>query len=78
MLTMDDVADLLGLSYRTLKQYRSDGRHGRRYADHPFPEPALKLGNKPIWEETQIADIKNWDATRLGQGYRTDRSILSQ
>ena len=59
MMTMADVAAHLNLSLRTVQDYRLDGR---------MP-PATMVGRTPTWTRAQI---DQWQATRPGQGARTD------
>jgi excisionase family DNA binding protein len=59
LLTVAQVAEHLGLSVRTVEAYRRDGR---------LPE-ATMVGRTPTWTREQI---DQWQATRPGQGARTD------
>ena len=59
VLTVAQVAEHLGLSVRTVEAYRRDGR---------LPE-ATMVGRTPTWTRAQI---DAWQATRPGQGARTD------
>lgn len=68
VLTSEDVARILGVKPRTVRQYLSDSRPGGRYASHPFPSPAGRIGRWPYWLPEQAAEIREWDAGRAGQG----------
>ena len=59
ILTVAQVAEHLGLSVRTVETYRAHGR---------MPE-ATMVGRTPTWTREQI---DQWQATRPGQGARTD------
>lgn len=58
-MTVRQVASHLGLSVRTVQDYRLDGR---------LPEPTM-VGRTPTWTREQIDE---WQANRPGQGARTD------
>ena len=58
-LTVAQVAEYLSLSVRMVEAYRRDGR---------LPE-ATMVGRTPTWTREQI---DAWQATRPGQGARTD------
>jgi len=68
VLTTQEVAALLGVKRKTIRQYRSESKKGRSYADHPFPAPWRYVGRSPVWLDSQIPDIKEWAQTRIGQG----------
>lgn len=70
MLTIDDVANLLGFQRQTIIQYRSDSKPGKRYAKHPFPEPDRVAGRSPLWNLDRWAEIEAWAANRPGFGAR--------
>ena len=59
VMTVAQVAEHLGLSVRTVETYRAHGR---------MPE-ATMVGRTPTWTREQI---DQWQATRPGQGARTD------
>lgn len=59
ILTVAQVAEYLGLSVRTVQDYRLDGR---------LPEP-LMVGRTPTWTRSQVDE---WQASRPGRGARTD------
>lgn len=59
VLTVAQVAEYLGLSVRTVQDYRLDGR---------LPEP-LMVGRTPTWTRSQVDE---WQASRPGRGARTD------
>lgn len=74
-MTIGEVAAELGVKPRTITQWMvrslpsldSKGKK-RLYADHPFPAPARYAGKSPEWERSRLPEIKNWHATRPGQG----------
>ena len=68
VLTSEDVAKILGVKPRTVRQYLYESQSGRRYANHPFPSPAGRIGRWPYWLPEQEAEIREWDAGRAGQG----------
>lgn len=68
MLTTQDVATMLGVKRKTIRQYRCESKGIGRYADHPFPAPWRYVGRNPVWLDSQIPDIKEWAQTRVGQG----------
>jgi hypothetical protein len=72
------VAALLGLEPDTISRYLHHSRAGGRYADHPFPAPDGHVGRGPWWSANRRGDLLAWNAERLGQGYRSDRSILAR
>lgn len=59
-LTMAQVAQHLGLSVRTVQDYRLDGR---------LPEPMM-VGRTPTWSREQI---DQWQANRPGSGRKASR-----
>ena len=75
VLTIDDIAALLGVKSRTVTQWmvRSlqtpDAKGQRRlYADDPFPAPVRYAGKSPLWNRDQEEQIKSWNARRPGRG----------
>lgn len=62
------VGELLGVKPKTISQYLLESKQGGRYADHPFPAPHGRVGNSPYWLPEQADEIRQWDATRVGQG----------
>jgi hypothetical protein len=68
MLDLTSVGELLGISSRSVTQYRSDSNAGRRYAEHPFPEPDGYSGRSPYWHPTRKLEILRWAQQRPGQG----------
>lgn len=56
VMTVQQVAEHLGLSVRTVQDYRLDGR---------LPDPARMVGRTPIWTREQIDE---WQAARPGPG----------
>lgn len=75
MLSLADVAQQLGIKVRTLTQYRSDCKQGRRYVSNPFPEPVKHVGRAPLWADDQLDDIVEWAKRRTGQGIGGGRRI---
>lgn len=68
LLTLADIAELLGLEYRTVRNYhqiatrrRRDG--GLRPGD--FPAPDMRFGRSPVWKASTIA---SWRTRRPGRG----------
>lgn len=68
ILTLADLAQLLGIKIETVSFYRAHSKPGRRYADHPFPAPDRLVGRSPIWALNRAEEIKAWDASRPGRG----------
>jgi len=69
VLTSEDVARVLGVKSRTVRQYLYESsRPDGRYANHPFPKPAGRIGRWPYWLPEQEQEIREWDAGRAGQG----------
>lgn len=66
--TYEDLAALLGLSVKTLRQYAHESKPGGRYANHPFPQRDGKIGKSPIWLLSRLDEILEWHATRPGRG----------
>lgn len=62
--TTADLATMLGVKPATIRRYRA----GARYADHPFPAPDGYLGIAPYWNAERDDEIREWAATRPGQG----------
>ena len=56
-LDLADAADHLGLSYATLRRYRSQ--------DASFPAPDVTVGQSPAWWATTL---DAWQAARPGRG----------
>lgn len=61
------------LSTKSVSQYLVESKPGGRYAEHPFPQPAGRIGQWPYWLPTQEREIRAWAENRLGSGARTDR-----
>lgn len=61
-LYLQDVADLIGVRYDTLRSYRSRGS-----AEFPAPDGTVAQGqhNRPWWHR---ATIEQWQAARPGPG----------
>ncbi len=49
---------------------RASGR-ARRYADHPMPSPAGRMGLMPWWRNSQSGDLVAWVTKRPGRGHGT-------
>lgn len=62
ILDMSQAADLLGITYSTVQQYR------RRLPG--FPAPDVMLGQSPGWWESTLL---TWNAARPGKGGRPRR-----
>jgi hypothetical protein len=62
------VGAILGVKPKTISQYLVESNPGGRYASHPFPTPHGRIGNSPYWLPGQTDEIRQWDATRVGQG----------
>lgn len=75
LLTVRDVAELIGVDSRTICTYLSESRPGRspsgrpfRYASHPFPPPDGRIGRAPWWKVERAPDVQAWAEARPGQG----------
>jgi hypothetical protein len=68
VLDLDGVGEILGVKGKTISQYLAESKGKGRYADHPFPAPHGRIGNGPYWLLEQADEIRQWDATRVGQG----------
>ena len=62
------------LTAKTVSQYLVESKEGGRYAAHPFPRPAGRVGQWPYWLPAQESAIREWAQARLGAGRRTDLS----
>lgn len=74
LLTIGDVALVLGLAKTTLNGWIDEGKP----LGNPFPEPTMLTSlssTKPIrlWSRWDVLD---WHHRRAGRGYRSDRSAL--
>lgn len=65
--------DASPLSPKSVSQYLVESKAGGRYAEHPFPQPAGRVGQWPYWLPEQESEIRAWAESRLGAGARTDR-----
>jgi len=61
LVSMREIATMLGTSLGTIGSYRSKGY---------MPEPFATLAIGPIWRRD---DIIEWQATRPGKGWRKGR-----
>jgi excisionase family DNA binding protein len=50
LVTVDDIAELLGVSRRTIERYLAD-------EDLDFPEPAASFGRVRVWKRR---DVERW------------------
>lgn len=62
------------LTPKSVSQYLVESKPGGRYAHHPFPQPAGRIGQWPYWLPSQEKEIREWADGRLGAGKRTDLS----
>jgi hypothetical protein len=60
MLTISDIADMVGVEPDTIAAYRYRGY---------LPEPQAVIGRTPVWSRPVI---RHWIQTRPGNGWRTD------
>jgi hypothetical protein len=81
-MNREDVARLLGpdIKGKTVSTYLYESqpeigkpdatgkRRRGRYADHPFPRPNGYNGKIPWWGLDRADEIREWAATRPGQG----------
>lgn len=68
LLTMNAVAELLGLQYRTVRNYHQVAeRHRRNGGVRPgdFPIPDEVFGRSPVWK---ASTIQAWARNRPGRG----------
>ena len=77
VLTRDAVAELLGLTPKSISTYLTESRETvgvgakarrGRYADHPFPAPDDYIGRGPWWHPARKDELLKWAASRPGQG----------
>lgn len=69
VLDTTEVGKLIGVQGATVTRYLYESRGpGRRYSQHPFPEPAGTVGQRPYWKRRQAADIVTWADSRPGSG----------
>lgn len=57
-VTREQAAKIAGITISTLQSHRFPGSHTRK---SPFPEPAARFGNVPVWHRK---DIEKWAAAR--------------
>ena len=60
MLTISDIAEMVGVAPDTIAAYRYRGY---------LPEPQAVIGRTPVWSRPVI---RHWLQTRPGNGWRTD------
>lgn len=77
VLDRSSVAAILGVKPKTISQYLSESKGEGRYAKHPFPVPDGHIGRGPYWLLSREAEIREWDAKRVGQGVGGGRPRLS-
>lgn len=75
MLSIDEVATLLGVKSRTVTQWMvrslpTPDPQGRKrlYADDPFPVPDKYMGKSPVWRAERRPEFAEWSARRPGRG----------
>ncbi len=67
-LTMQDIADRIGIGYRSLRNYHQVAERRRRDdASRPgdMPPPDEVFGRTPVWRE---ATVERWIKRRPGKG----------
>lgn len=69
ILDLAAVGDILDVSSKTITQYLSDSRPGKRYANHPFPKPDRYIGRSPVWSLDRRGEIEEWSDLRPGRGW---------
>lgn len=68
LLTLREIADVLGLKYRTVRNYHQMAERRRREdAAKPgdFPAPDDRVANVPVWK---ASTIRHWKTHRPGRG----------
>lgn len=63
------VAQMLGISPKTVVRYLNESKGGKRYAALPFPAPDGKEGGRLYWLVDRRSEIQAWQAARPGTGY---------
>jgi hypothetical protein len=64
LLTLDEVADLIGVAPRSIRVYHqraSNRRRAGKATDTDMPAPESQFGRTPVWSR---AAITAWDAAR--------------
>jgi hypothetical protein len=64
--------DTSPLTAKSVSQYLVESKPGGRFANHPFPAPAGRIGQWPYWLPEQESEIRDWAVSRPGAGARTD------
>lgn len=71
ILTTAEVAEILGVTRRTVHKYTSESRlAGGRYWANPFPPPDGYVSRSPWWSAARTNEIIAWDLRRRGHGWR--------
>jgi hypothetical protein len=69
VLSAGDVGKHLNIGRDTVLRYLWESQgEGRRYSDHPFPEPFGRIGKSAYWLAEQLPAITEWHRLRKGQG----------
>lgn len=63
-LTLADVAQLLGVTKRTVIEYRARSKAGELYAYDPLPAEDRSFNRSPLWQVERAGEIKAWNARR--------------
>jgi hypothetical protein len=66
------------LASKSVSQYLVDSKKGGKLADHPFPPPAGRIGNRPYWLPEQGPEIRKWARERPGEGVGGGRPYLAK
>lgn len=64
LLTLDEVAELIGVAPRSIRVYHqraSNRRRAGKATDTDMPAPADQFGRTPVWTRDSIQE---WDAKR--------------
>lgn len=68
LLDLPAVADMLGLTGRTVRNYHQGSERRRRLGDPrpgDFPPPDMRFGRTPVWK---VSTIRSWKNRRPGRG----------
>lgn len=63
------VGIIMGVSAKTVVRYLNESKLGKRYADHPFPEPDNRERGRLFWAASRRIEIETWMAGRPGTGF---------